>query len=260
MCLLAFAYNHSADAPLIVISNRDEFYRRETLPMHWWQDGDVLAGRDQQAGGTWLGLSKNGRFAAVTNFRDLHRNGAPSSNLRSRGDLVTAFLCASKNVHSWTDSLGDSLLEYGAFNLVIYDGQDMIYLNNQGDARQILTPGVYALSNHQLDSQWPKVDHAREQLHKAVTNQAIGEHSIPVLLTALSLEKTYATELLPNTGIPADWEETLSSPFIVSDGYGTRAATAIVISATGKISVAEQGYENGEKLAFNAFNYSSLGL
>ena len=74
MCLLAFAYNHNADAPLIVISNRDEFYRRETLPMHWWQDGDVLAGRDQQAGGTWLGLSKNGRFAAVTNFRDLHRN------------------------------------------------------------------------------------------------------------------------------------------------------------------------------------------
>ena len=101
MCLLAFAYNHNADAPLIVISNRDEFYRRETLPMHWWQEGDVLAGRDQQAGGTWLGLSKNGRFAAVTNFRDLHRNGAPSSNLRSRGDLVTAFLCASKNVHAW---------------------------------------------------------------------------------------------------------------------------------------------------------------
>lgn len=258
MCLLAFAYNHNLDAPLIVISNRDEFYRRETLPMHWWQDCAVLAGRDQQAGGTWLGLSKNGRFAAVTNFRDIHRNGMETGNLRSRGDLVTAFLCASDDANSWADSLVDTSSDYGAFNLVIYDGQDMIYLNNQGDPKRILTSGVYALSNHQLDSPWPKVDHAREQLVNVVTHQAIGEHSIPVLLTALSLEKTYAAELLPNTGIPENWEETLSSPFIVSDGYGTRAATAIVISATGKVSVAEQGYENGEKLAFNAFSYSTL--
>ena len=86
-------------------------------------------------GGTWLGLSKNGRFAAVTNFRDLHRNGAPTESLRSRGDLVTKFLCASENVHDWTDSLAETCLEYGPFNLVVYDGQDMVYVNNQGDPK-----------------------------------------------------------------------------------------------------------------------------
>tara|TARA_B100000767_G_scaffold94279_1_gene90639 strand:- start:98 stop:880 length:783 start_codon:yes stop_codon:yes gene_type:complete len=255
MCLLAFAYNHNSDAPLIVISNRDEFYQRATLPMHWWPESRILAGRDQQAGGTWLGLSKNGRFAAVTNFRDLHRNGAPTDSLRSRGDLVTEFLCASENIHDWTDSLDETCLEYGPFNLVIYDGQDMVYVNNQGDPKQTLTSGVYALSNHQLDSHWPKVDHARDQLDKAISNNIVGDHSLPALLMALSLEKTYAFHLLPNTGIPADWEETLSSPFIVSEGYGTRAATALIVSAKGKVSVAEQGYENGQKLGLNQFSY-----
>ena len=170
--------------------------------------------------------------------------------------MVTAFLCASENVHDWTDSLAETCSEYGPFNLVVYDGQDMVYVNNQGDPKRTLTSGVYALSNHQLDSQWPKVDHARDQLDKAITNNIVGDHSLPTLLTALSLEKTYAFNLLPNTGIPADWEEKLSSPFIVSDGYGTRAATALIVSTKGKVSVAEQGYEDGQKISFNQFSYT----
>lgn len=258
MCLLAFAFHCHPDAPLIVTSNRDEFYERPTLPMHWWTDSQILAGRDQQAGGTWLGLTPNGRFAAVTNFRDLHSNNISQVKPLSRGKLVTDFLSSSDNVHRWADSITARLSDYNGFNLLIYDGVSLLYINNQGGERMILEPGVYALSNHVLDSPWPKVEHAREQLSQAIIDRDINAEALPILIETLSLQKTYAPHLLPNTGVPAEWESLLSSPFIVAEGYGTRATTAIVVTSNGEIDVAEQCFEAGQQRDFNQFNFRIL--
>ena len=259
MCLLAVAFHCHSDAPLIVTSNRDEFYERPTLPMHWWADSQILAGRDQQAGGTWLGLNRNGRFAAVTNFRDFHGDKIPKLKPLSRGNLITDFLSSNDSVQQWADSIENRLSDYDGFNLLIYDGVYLLYLNNQGGQRAILEPGVYALSNHVLDSPWPKVEHARVQLSQAIVDRKMDAGALPLLLDSLSLQKTYAPHLLPSTGVPAEWETLLSSPFIVAEDYGTRAATAIIMSSKGEVNVAEQCFEAGHRQDFNQFNFKILG-
>ena len=153
MCLLAIAFNQHPNAPLIVASNRDEFYARPTLPMHWWQDAPILAGRDQQANGTWMGLSRNGRFAAVTNYRYVPEGGAIETAPLSRGDLVTEFLSSSQNARQWAQSIAATAENFGGFNLLIYDGTELVYLNNHNDEQpKILPSGLYALSNGALDS------------------------------------------------------------------------------------------------------------
>jgi uncharacterized protein with NRDE domain len=259
MCLLALAYKTQNHRPLIVASNRDEFYPRPTQPMHWWSDAPILAGKDLDAGGTWLGLSRNGRFAAVTNYRYVDESGAIESKPLSRGQLVTDFLLSDAQAIDWATALGDKALAYGGFNLLLYDGDSLVYLNNFEDlAPQRLEPGVYALSNNRLDSPWPKVDHARAQLAELVETEQLGEDHLGTLIATLALQKTYAPELLPNTGVPQEWETLLSSPFIVAEGYGTRASAAVIISACGQIAVAEQSYEAGETLGSQTFKFNAL--
>lgn len=244
MCLLAIAFNYRPDTPLAVCSNRDEFYRRPTLPMHWWQDKPVLAGRDKQEGGTWMGLSRNGRFAAVTNFREFSKPGFHEPRPKSRGNLVTDFLCSEASAQSWADSVLADFDLYGGFNLLIYDGQQLLYLNNFNNQVRNLEPGIYALSNHLLDSPWPKVDYAREQLFQTLDNQRSDQQMLGDLLGLLDKNQTYPDHLLPNTGVPADWEKRLSSAFIVAEDYGTMASTSIVLSSSGS-HIAEQTYIEG---------------
>jgi len=259
MCLLAFAYKTQNHRPLIVASNRDEFYPRPTLPMHWWSEAPILAGKDLDAGGTWLGLSRNGRFAAVTNYRYVDESGAIESKPKSRGQLVTDFLQSDQEAIDWANKLEDDAANYGGFNLLLYDGDSLVYLNNFEDlAPQTLKPGVYALSNNRLDSPWPKVNHAREQLEQLIERKQLGADHLETLIATLALQKTYAPELLPNTGVPQEWETLLSSPFIVAEGYGTRASAAVIISAGGEIAVAEQTYEAGETLGSQTFNFNTL--
>ena len=244
MCLLAIAFNYRPDTPLAVCSNRDEFYRRPTLPMHWWQDKPVLARRDNQEGGTWMGLSRNGRFAAVTNFREFSKPGFHEPRPKSRGNLVTDFLCSEASAQSWADSVLADFDLYGGFNLLIYDGQQLLYLNNFNNQVRNLEPGIYALSNHLLDSPWPKVDYAREQLFQTLDNQRSDQQMLGDLLGLLDKNQTYPDHLLPNTGVPADWEKRLSSAFIVAEDYGTMASTSIVLSSSGS-HIAEQTYIEG---------------
>jgi uncharacterized protein with NRDE domain len=244
MCLLAIAFNHRPDTPLAVCSNRDEFYQRPTLPLHWWQDMPVLAGRDEQQGGTWIGLSQNNRFAAVTNFRDLSKPGFHEARPKSRGNLVTDFLCSQTSAQSWADSVLPEFDLYGGFNLLIYDGEQLLYLNNFNNQVRSLEPGIYALSNHLLDSPWPKVDYARQQLRQTLDRQRNDQQTLDDLLGLLEQNQTYPDHLLPNTGVPADWEKRLSSAFIVAEDYGTRASTSIVLSSSGG-SIAEQTYIKG---------------
>ncbi len=255
MCLLAFAYQKETETPLVVASNRDEFYQRPTLPMHWWHDKPILAGRDEQAGGTWLGLSKTGRFAAVTNFRDLNKQKAFSIELLSRGDLVVEFLMASTTASEWGAHIQNRSLKYGPFSLLLYDGEELVYCNNQGDPCRKLTPGFYALSNHQLDSPWPKVNYARTQLTELFKSVVPSMETLPVLVNCLGLKTTYADRVLPDTGIPIEWERRLSSPFITAPEYGTRASTGVIFSKSGAIDIAEQSFDNGVQSAYAAFNY-----
>ena len=254
MCLLAIAFNHRPDTPLAVCSNRDEFYQRPTLPLHWWQDMPVLAGRDEQQGGTWIGLSQNNRFAAVTNFRDLSKPGFHEARPKSRGNLVTDFLCSQASAQSWADSVLPEFDLYGGFNLLIYDGEQLLYLNNFNNQVRSLEPGIYALSNHLLDSPWPKVDYARQQLRQTLDRQRNDQQTLDDLLGLLEQNQTYPDHLLPNTGVPADWEKRLSSAFIVAEDYGTRASTSIVLSSSGS-SIAEQTYTKGIAVHSEIFTF-----
>lgn len=255
MCLLSFAFRKIPNAPLVVIANRDEFYNRPTQPMHWWQDKPILAGRDLQAGGTWLGLSASGRFAAVTNYRQVSENAQSGNALLSRGNLVADFLCSDLTAMQWVNSTDQRFSRYDGFNLLLYDGRELIYLNNfQDSAPQSLRPGVYGLSNHNLDSPWPKVDYARQQVQEIVARHpALSGDQVTTLLDSLSLQKTYPPDLLPNTGIPQEWEELLSSAFIVAPEYGTRCSTALIVSAQGTINIAERTYsaaQDSQDIAF----------
>ena len=254
MCLLAIAFNHRPDTALAVCSNRDEFYQRPTLPLHWWQDMPVLAGRDEQQGGTWIGLSQNNRFAAVTNFRDLSKPGFHEARPKSRGNLVTDFLCSQASAQSWADSVLPEFDLYGGFNLLIYDGEQLLYLNNFNNQVRSLEPGIYALSNHLLDSPWPKVDYARQQLRQTLDRQRNDQQTLDDLLGLLEQNQTYPDHLLPNTGVPADWEKRLSSAFIVAEDYGTRASTSIVLSSSGS-SIAEQTYTKGIAVQSEIFTF-----
>ena len=255
MCLLAIAYQSNPEASLVAISNRDEFYQRATVPMHWWSETNILAGLDKKAGGTWLGVTKNGRFAAVTNFRDLNRITEFQINPRSRGELVTNFLSSSKDSHSWADSKSEELSNYSPFNLLLFDGETLIYLNNQENILRILEPGIYALSNHYIDSPWPKVDYARSALTNLIKTHSMDQSAMPSLLNALSSKKTYEAHLLPSTGISEDMESLLSAPFIASSDYGTRASTALLISPSGKVTIAEQSFQNGRPCELNEFDF-----
>lgn len=245
MCLLAFAYNSHADTPLVVCSNRDEFYQRPTLPMHWWPEMSILAGRDEQAGGTWLGLSRSGRFAAVTNFRDLRHPTFDGEKPLSRGHLVSDFLGADNNAREWSQSINHEMDNYGGFNLLIFDGRELLYINNYTKQTTPLAAGVYALSNHLLDSPWPKVDYARTQLRSALKTAESESWDMQNLASLLSRQTPYPDDQLPSTGVPPEWERLLSSPMISAEGYGTRASTAVVISASGKIAVAEKSHQPG---------------
>lgn len=257
MCLLAVAFHQHPEAPLIVTSNRDEYYSRPTEAMHWWNDAPVLAGRDLQMGGTWMGVTRDGRFAAITNYRNVPEDGKVPERPLSRGNLVKDFLCAETTAGNWAQDMRPSLSDYGEFNLLVYDGCELLYLNNyHDDEARRLAPGFYALSNSLLDSPWPKVDYAREKLRASVEQAAqIGEGEIAELLDNLALQQTYAPHLLPKTGVPPEWEEILSSPFIVAPGYGTRASTVLVMFATGEVKTVERNFEAGEKTSENSFEF-----
>jgi len=176
----------------------------------------------------------------------------------SRGNLVKDFLCTERPADHWARDTRPTLADYGEFNLLVYDGHDLFYLNNyHDDAARKLDPGFYALSNSLLDSPWPKVDYARERMRASVEQAAhIGDGEIAELLDNLALQQTYAPHLLPKTGVSDEWEEILSSPFIVAPGYGTRASTVLVMFANGEVKAVERNFEAGKQFSEQSFDFS----
>lgn len=228
MCLVLVVWRAHPEYPCLVAANRDEFYARPTARADWWQDQpQILAGRDLEAGGTWLGVTRTGRFAALTNFREREqrRAGAPS-----RGALVASMLANGASVTEGLAYLRGVGGDYNGFNLIFSDGERLgIYESTRGEGRE-LPPGIYALSNHLLDTPWPKVQKAKSRLQAALAQSA----DTAPLLALLRDDQPAADEKLPSTGVSLEWERLLSSAFVRSREYGTRCSTIIRIGAHGR--------------------------
>lgn len=239
MCLITFALDMHPSWPLILVANRDEFYQRASTSLHYWDDAPILAGRDQQAGGTWLGLNPAGRFAAVTNYRE---GGVQITDSRSRGSLVSSFLCSADDAAHFQP---DPLVRTG-YNLLWSDAGGFFYSSNRLPATQPLprrlTAGVYTLSNALLDTPWPKTRHARQQLQHWLS-QTTTEPDTEALLRLLTSTETAPDNELPDTGVPLPWERLLSSCFIRSAEYGTRCTTLVLQHRNGDLRMIERRYD-----------------
>jgi uncharacterized protein with NRDE domain len=227
MCLVVLAFRVSDDSPVVLAANRDEFHARPTRAAHWWpDDGDILAGRDLQAGGTWLGVHRSGRFATVTNYRDAD---APAGNLASRGRLVTGFLAGGQAPLDYLRSIdGDA---FAGFNLLVGDTRAVGYLSNRGGGLRELPPGIYGLSNATLDTPWEKVQRSKSRLAGLLESQRVNESSLLELLGDGA--RGPASEVRDDR-LPFDIAHAITAPFIVTDDYGTRCSTVVRAESSGR--------------------------
>jgi uncharacterized protein with NRDE domain len=224
MCLIVIGWRCRPDLPLVVAANRDEWRDRPAEPARWWDDPPaILAGRDLKAGGTWMGVTREGRFAAVTNFRD------PSdrrSTARSRGELVTQYLLSGAAPADFLAEVASRAREYNGFNLIAGDGESLWYFGSRaGEAREI-APGVHGLSNHVLDEPWPKVIRGRRAMERALSH----DDPAPALFEMLGDPGGVPDRELPDTGVGLEWERRLAAPLITGADYGTRASTVVSFS------------------------------
>lgn len=216
------------DYPCLIAANRDEFHARPTEAAHWWLDEPrILAGRDLTAGGTWLGITRTGRFAALTNYRSSgqHREDAPS-----RGALVASILASTDSTAPWLERLRRIGSDYNGFNVIFCDGTRLGIFESASGAGRELEPGIYGLSNHLLDTPWPKVRNAKNRLAGALSQIS----DAAPLLALLRDDRPAADDELPRTGVSVEWERLLSSAFIRASGYGTRSSTVIRIDRFGQ--------------------------
>ncbi len=238
MCLILFSYNEHPDYPLVVAANRDEFYGRPTAPAAFWDDAPhVLAGRDLEAGGTWMGVTRSGWWAAVTNYRDPSRR---KEDAPSRGRLVADYLRQEAAPKAYLDQLVPQADRYNGFNLLVGTPDALAYYSNRDGAVRMLGPGLYGLSNHLLDTGWPKVERGRKKLRRVLES---GEVTADRLLDLLHDTTVPADEKLPDTGIGKAGERLLSPMFIESERYGTRSSTVFIVDRAGRAAFAERVYD-----------------
>ncbi len=238
MCLIFISVQQHPQYKLIVAANRDEFYERKTTAAGFWNDHPhVLAGRDLEAGGTWMGIHKNGRIAMVTNYRDLRnlKTVAPS-----RGALVSDFLTGNDTAKKYLENITHNSNQYNGFNLIVGSTEELWYHSNYKEGVQPLTPGLHGLSNHLLDTPWPKVSRGLTQMQQVLVNNAINPDDLFALLSDGQLA---SDDQLPDTGIGVERERMLSSMFIKSPGYGTRCSTVVLIDRHDEVYFCERVYD-----------------
>ncbi|WP_342043181.1 NRDE family protein [Bacillus sp. OTU2372] len=242
VCLILFAYRVHKEYQLIVAANRDEFYRRPTAPAYFWEDHpEILAGRDLEKMGTWMGVTTSGRFAALTNYRDPKE---ATEGKRSRGELVADALKYKGNMEEYMQNLEAHNHLYPGYNLLAGDGHDLYYYSNVGGKLEKLAPGIYGVSNHLLNSSWPKVEKGREGLARIISEKNDG--MAEALFTLLQNADPAPDEALPSTGVTLEWERLLSPLFIESEHYGTRSSTVMLMTGT-KLQYIERVFsKNGE--------------
>lgn len=235
MCLAVVALDRHPRYALAVAANRDEFHARAAEPAHWWPEG-WLAGRDLEAGGTWFGVRRDGRFAFVTNVRE---GVARDPGAASRGGIVTGALAAA-SLDAFVDDLAARGSRYSGYNLVAGDAREALWQSNRNGRRRPLARGVSALSNGELDAPWPKVERLRAAMERW---SADGDASFAPLFDALSDRSRAADHELPSTGVTLEWERLLSSAFITSERYGTRCSTVFAVTHDGEARFVERSFD-----------------
>ncbi|MBI4998707.1 MAG: NRDE family protein [Rhodocyclales bacterium] len=253
MCLILVAWQAHPEYPLVVAANRDEFFKRPTAAAAFWPGGRIVAGRDLEAGGTWMGATVDGRFAALTNFRapELHREG-----MASRGQLVADYLGGDESPGAWLARQRKDAARYNPFNLLVGDRHTLACFSSTDGKTRELAPGVYGLSNHLLDTPWPKVSAAKSSLSRALA--ALPDDR--ALFDLLRDDSIHPDDALPRTGVSLDWERLLSAAFVKAPGYGTRSSTVLIVSRGGTPVLDEQTWlEGGQAGGRSRFRFSLTG-
>src|SRR5882762_5340586 len=244
MCLIFISLNNHPTYKLIVAANRDEFYGRKTAPVTYWEDHpDIVGGRDLEAMGTWMAMTKSGKIAMVTNYRD-PKNINPKAP--TRGKLVSDYLIQPVSPERYLKDLEPRGKDYNGFNLVLGDAARLFYFSNYGQGILKIEDGFHGLSNHLLDTPWPKVTRVKEKFESLLAAPKLRPGT---LLDALYDEQRAPAQELPNTGVGLEWEQALSSMFIKAGNYGTRCSTVVLIDKENEVTYSERVY--------NTFDFSS---
>lgn len=249
MCLIVFSWHAHPVYRFILAANRDEYYARPARDAHWWPDRqDVLAGRDLQAGGTWLGVSRKGRFATVTNYHEMQRS---TGRLRSRGEIVSSFIGGDASANEFVSSIEGS--SYAGYSLLAADRLQIVYSSNRSGEPSVLDPGVYGLSNADLDTAWPKLIRSRDALKRLVDDNTVDETSLMRLLA----DRTPAPlDEIDNSQLPFPLARALSAPFIISGEYGTRCSTSLLWSYDDDVEFCERNFDSsGELVGIRRFRF-----
>jgi uncharacterized protein with NRDE domain len=242
MCLLAFALDSHSRYRLVLAANRDENYIRPTASARFWSDApDLLAGRDLEAGGTWLGVSRGGRLAALTNY---YGPGEYAADKLSRGELIPDFLSGGLSPDDYLDILRRTGEQYNGFGLVFGDCDRLNFFSNRGTSVHGLISGIYGLSNHLLDSGWPKVSAIKQGLKRILSEDIIDTEA---LFSLLHDRTRYPDELLPDTGVGIMRERALSSIFVALEEFGTRCSTVILVDRENRLTFLERSFNARQK-------------
>lgn len=239
MCLIIVAYNAHPDFPLVLAANRDEMYRRPTRPAQFWPNyPSILAGQDLEQGGSWLGVDKYGRIAAVTNHRD---STEEKNGITSRGLLVSEYLQNSHSSINYLEQCISRTKNFDGFNLLLGDINALYFFSSREKQYQQLQAGVVGISNGGFDEAWPKVEQGKQQMSILIKNNRF--HSHEALLAMLADNRLPDDESLPDTGIGLEWERILAPVFIRAKEYGTRASTVLTIDKDNNVRFSERVYD-----------------
>lgn len=237
MCLIVFRWQPDNLEPLTLLSNRDEFYHRPSTPAHFWSDSpNIYGGRDDEKGGTWLAVSQDRKLSAVTNYREPN----PPSDVRSRGEIVSSFLTSNTSAQGFAETLLSQHLDYPGFNALFFDGKSLVYSSNRlPEGYRVLEQGIYGLSNHLLDSPWPKLQRAKNGFSQIVSHE---NYERGELWSLMENPVQAAKEELPDTGVGAELEKMLSPIFIQSSQYGTRTTSLVKLNKLGEFHFYERNH------------------
>jgi uncharacterized protein with NRDE domain len=252
MCLILLALQQHPSYKLILAANRDEYYDRPSAPPAFWNEAPgLLAGRDLRSGGTWLGITKKGRIAAITNYRD------PASikrNAPSRGWLVRDFLVGSEGTMEYLGKVRQEGGKFNGFNLLVGVRDELCWYSNRSGEIAKLSRGLHGISNRLLDTPWPKVIRGTQGISQILGKDV--EISTEILFDLLQDRTQASEEILPDTGVGIEWERILSPVFIVSPTYGTRSSTLILIDKKDQVTFIDRTFNSHRQPISSKFTFT----
>ena len=238
MCLIVFSLRSHEKYPLILAGNRDEFYERPARPAKFWENNpNLLAGIDIKGGGTWMGVTTCGKLGALTNYRDLTNI---KENAPTRGSIVTDYLTGTKPAPVFLETLNENAQKFNGFNVLAGTPDSFFHYSNETRKITEIESGIHGISNAVLNTPWPKVEKAKEDLRNILRNDHIDTEE---LFSLLKSKKTYPLEILPNTGLPDEKEKAVSAAYIKTEDYGTRCSTIILMDQNGEVTFIERTYD-----------------